>query len=389
MEIKEIKPNFDFESIGVDANDLINEVQKHSSIENNQAGFYDWKNELESLRIDTSKKIQPPEVVWKIRVNDKVFNAGTKGNFSAIIGKPKSKKTYSLTMFLADYFSSETKKNILYFDTEQSEYHASKAIDRIRLKNGIRPQNLKAYHLRSKSTKERLELIERAIYDNDNVEIVIIDGIRDLITSINDEEQATMIVSKLLKWTEERNIHIITVLHQNKGDNNARGHVGTELMNKAELVLSVTKSDEDKDISFIETVVSRNIEVDEFAFKIDENGVPNVVDEWTKKSKDEKTNKIQVHQIDNETYKKILEVVFTTNDKPKYKELSIQLDLAIQTISGVEIGNTKLQKMIQYLQNEKLLFKVGKDKSPTAFYTNVNPEIKESENLNLSNELEL
>jgi hypothetical protein len=32
-------------------------------------------------------------------------------------------------------------------------------------------------------------------------------------------------------------IHIHTILHQNKADENARGHIGTELNNKAETVL--------------------------------------------------------------------------------------------------------------------------------------------------------
>ena len=35
-----------------------------------------------------------------------------------------------------------------------------------------------------------------------------------------------------MQWTGEQNIHIQTVLHLNKGDDNARGHIGTELNTK-------------------------------------------------------------------------------------------------------------------------------------------------------------
>jgi ribosomal protein L20A (L18A) len=139
------------------------------------------------------------------------------------------------------------------------------------------PNNLKVYGLRSFNPSERLELIEHAIYNTPNVGLVVIDGIKDLVTSINSEEEATMISSKLLKWTEEKNIHIINVLHQNKTSDHARGHIGTELINKAETVLSVNVDEKDKDISIMTAEQTRNKEPNPFAFRIDENGIPTEV----------------------------------------------------------------------------------------------------------------
>jgi len=52
-----------------------------------------------------------------------------------------------------------------------------------------------------------------------------------------------------MQWTDDRQIHIHTILHQNKGDENARGHIGTELNNKAETVLLVEKDKSNGDIS--------------------------------------------------------------------------------------------------------------------------------------------
>ena len=49
-----------------------------------------------------------------------------------------------------------------------------------------------------------------------------------------------------MQWTDDRQIHIHTILHQNKGDENARGHIGTELNNKAETVLLVEKGQEQR-----------------------------------------------------------------------------------------------------------------------------------------------
>ena len=44
-------------------------------------------------------------------------------------------------------------------------------------------------------------------------------------------------------------LHIHCVLHLNKGDNNVRGHIGTEMSNKAETVLVISKSNENPGIS--------------------------------------------------------------------------------------------------------------------------------------------
>lgn len=87
-----------------------------------------------------------------------------------------------------------------------------------------------------------------------------------------------MIVSKLMKWSEEKNILITTVLHQNKGDNNARGHIGTELNNKAETVLSISKSPDNDMVSIVRPEMCRNKEPDSIAFEIDDNGIPYISD---------------------------------------------------------------------------------------------------------------
>lgn len=66
-------------------------------------------------------------------------------------------------------------------------------------------------------------------------DIVILDGIKDLMTDINDAVQATIIMEKLMALAKEQNCCIVCVLHQNKSeqDRNMRGSIGTELTNKA------------------------------------------------------------------------------------------------------------------------------------------------------------
>jgi hypothetical protein len=253
----------------------------------NEKPIVNLSDKLQQYEINAVDVIPPPEVALKIGN----ANVGTLGNILSIIGKAKSRKSFFIAMAIAVSVSKDTvfnlfknelpkdKSTILYFDTEQGKYHVQLALKRICKLIGVKePRNLKVYGLRALNPIERAELIEYAIVNTPNLGIVFIDGIKDLITSINDEEQATMIVSKLMKWSEEQNILITTVLHQNKGDNNARGHIGTELNNKAETVLSISKSTDNEMVSIVAPEMCRNIEPESFAFEIDENGIPYISD---------------------------------------------------------------------------------------------------------------
>ena len=242
---------------------------------------------LKKLLIDPTEKLEPPKKAWFMVEGTLELILGTLGNFSLVTGKAKSKKSFFINIAVSaavsgnvtcNKFKSELPKehnNVLYFDTEQGRYHVQLALKRICMQIKIEePTNLKVYGLRSLKPSKRLELIEHAIYNTPYIGLVVIDGIKDLVTSINSEEEATMISSKLLKWTEEKNIHIISVLHQNKTSDHARGHIGTELINKAETVLSVNIDEKDKDISIMTPEQTRNKEPQPFAFRINEEGLP-------------------------------------------------------------------------------------------------------------------
>ena len=265
----------------------------------------DLSLKLSLYEIKASDHIPPPEIALSVGG----ATIGTLGNILSIIGKAKSRKSFFITMAISVSISKDTifnlfknelpthQNSVLYFDTEQGKYHVQMALKRICTLTGVKePANLNVYGLRSLNPLERLELIEFAIYNTERLGIVFIDGIKDLITSINDEEQATMIVSKLMKWSEERNILIVTVLHQNKGDNNARGHIGSELNNKAETVLSITKSSDNEMISIVAPEMCRNLEPQSFAFEIDQSGIPYISDYEISQKQEKKMTKKELFE---------------------------------------------------------------------------------------------
>ena len=118
----------------------------------------------------------------------------------------------------------------------------------------------------------RVDIITKIAYDL-KPDILIIDGIRDLVSDVNNTDQSSAIETLLLKITDELNNHIHCVIHQNPGTDKMRGHLGTSLMQKSETVVVISKDLDNKQYSIIKPSETRNEDFTEFAFII-ENGIP-------------------------------------------------------------------------------------------------------------------
>lgn len=336
----------------------------------------DLSDVLNSLEVRATDELKPPKIAWQQENENETAILGTLGNFSVIIGKAKSRKSYFVNIAVSAVLNKDTllnqfagrlpndKKKVLYFDTEQGKYHVQLALKRICKQINVDiPEDLSVYHLRSKSPSERLKIIEHAIYNTENVGFVVIDGIKDLVTSINDEAEATMIASKLLKWTEEKEVHIVTVLHQNKSDTNARGHIGTELQNKAETVLSITKNEQDKDISIVEAEYCRNKEPEPFAFEINED-VPALVKNFEIRTETKK-NKFDVSDLEDHKIFQLLTDVFSKGKSFTYSELRIQIKLAYKKSFIKKLGDNRAKELITICKNNDWV----EQEKPKAPYT--------------------
>lgn len=229
----------------------------------------------------------PPEI---IRVNSSTI--GTLGNFSASTGKAKSKKTFNVSAIVAAALSNNEvlcyaasfpndKRKVLYIDTEQSKFHCQKVMKRIlrlaELPTDVDCPNLIFVAMRELSPEKRRIIIDYMLSNIEGLGLVVIDGIRDLMYDINNPTESTQIINLLMKWSSSYNLHIHTVLHLNKGDDNTRGHIGTELNNKAETVLQVTKSQTDANISEVRAMHMRDKDFEPFAFRINEDSLPELV----------------------------------------------------------------------------------------------------------------
>lgn len=343
--------------------DLKNEQSSKVMIEN-----LTTQEIIKQSKVEYTEKLEPPPICLEIISNNTNSIIGTMGTFSVIIGKAKSRKTFLTSLlisatlkednqysFIKGYLPEDRKK-VIFFDTEQARYKVQQIQNRIlKLADRTPTEDLSIHCLRPYSKEQRINVISEIIYNTKGLGLIVIDGIRDLTFDINNPQEAVETTGLLMKWTHDLNIHCICVIHQNKGDNNARGHLGTELINKGDTIISVTKQADDRELSVVEPEYCREREFQPFAFQIDENGLPYIDEEWTPQNKDVK-KKITPHSFPIASHKSMIDEIFELQTSFKYTELALRIK-TIYGKNGVEIGDNKAKEFLSFYQNEKLIVK--------------------------------
>ena len=167
-----------------------------------------------------------------------------------------------------------------------------------------------------------------------------------------------------MQWTDDRQIHIHTVLHQNKNDEHARGHIGTELNNKAETIMQVEVDKEDKNISVVEAVHIRDREFEPFAFRINEEVLPEPVESYLPKEKKIgrpiKEPFDPYKEIPENVHRAALDVAFANGNIGSYDEYLERLKEGYG-LQNVKLGHNKAVKVATFLSNKRMVIKEGKE----------------------------
>lgn len=192
-------------------------------------------------------------------------------NHSLLIGKKKTRKSLLLVHILSQY-KGNIETDCLLVDTEQGKKHVWKMKERVKRLTG---QNLTVLSLRGLSPDDRRKVIESALNDLP-IKLLVIDGIRDLLSNINDPDQCTELVTWVESLTTTFGLHIINVLHMNKVDSNARGHIGSELTNKAEVTIEL-ELNETAGCTIVKCESAREAPFEPFAFTHNDEGLPEIV----------------------------------------------------------------------------------------------------------------
>lgn len=214
---------------------------------------------------------------------------GTFGNFSFVQAPPKSKKTFFISLLSAvflkgtlDGFGGDLKghrdgKCLIHFDTEQGKFHAQKVFKRVLDMTGLNKECYHTFGLRTLSYKERIDFIEYYLYDKmegENIGMVVIDGMADLVSDVNNIEESNLATQKIMEWSAKLNCHIVTVIHSNFGSDKPTGHLGSFLEKKAETQIQLELNTVNKDLVTVSCKRSRGFSFDNFSFKVNPLGFP-------------------------------------------------------------------------------------------------------------------
>jgi hypothetical protein len=208
---------------------------------------------LEKRRFNHTTHVKPDKIYFTIQ--DNVI--GTASNFVAVTGLPKTSKSTIISALISSFITGkpildfklhahEDKYKIALFDTEQSPYDFSRSVNRIQKFTGYdQPGIFKffdAFLCREDNSTNILRLIDTYLNSTPELAILIIDGLLDLIESMNDEAASKRLITILKRWGKKHDILIITVLHLGKKDQSSIGHIGSASDRYAQSTLLIEKT---------------------------------------------------------------------------------------------------------------------------------------------------
>jgi len=242
---------------------------------------------IEASLVNLDSKIEQP--IPTISIDDNCISSS--GNLTILAGASKGGKTGFLNGLIAGSVNHEnrnvdsfgcsinpntSKKLVLHLDNEQAVHNHHKAIKGIIRRSGLshHPDYFKSCNLRKFTPDERREalkaMLEKYSALFNGVFAVFIDGIADLVNSVNEETECNAMVLFLEGLAMQYNCPIISVLHYNPNTEKGRGHLGSQCERKCESFLSITR---DKDgVSVIEGKLLRNggiIPLNQFVYDLD------------------------------------------------------------------------------------------------------------------------
>ena len=249
-----------------------------------EASMTEEERELMTHRITPETPLPPMQPLFKM------FDVPCfyRGELVADCGKAKSGKTFFLSIIMACCLKQqvlalerigEKPLKVLWVDTEQSQQSTQDIIvNRIMPLTGvstISDDQFYAFNVRGIGFEKRRKLTELAIRSL-HPDLVIIDGIKDLVTDINDAYQATEIMEQLMALAQEGDCCIVNVLHQNKSeaDRNMRGSIGTELTNKAFEVYECEYWERYRMFKVTQTLSRRQRMSSKLYYELTEEGLP-------------------------------------------------------------------------------------------------------------------
>jgi len=348
-------------------------AEENTNIPPLESADQNFMSEIRPYLLDAREDYPEPYYIYEY--NGVPFS--TIGGIQAITGQKKNGKTFVLAQLMAAALEPEAERvrenlpgltipertidylghlpKVLYVDTEMEKLNSAKVLRRVHWLCGwdMKEPNdrLDVLWLRTVEAdekepayKKRWRLIKIAI-DILKPDIVFIDGIRDIIGDFNDNQQSSELINELMALAEKKGICIWNVLHMNPrpgndDDSKMRGHLGTELGNKATDTLASVKNKTNAGVSFtVKQLDARSKDMEDWKFEVTDQagslGIPKIIG-----SGSTQTEKVRIEAHDGDLILKWINEGLNRYNWPLSRK-TIK-DVIFKDIGGVT--NTNLQQ---------------------------------------------
>lgn len=229
---------------------------------------------IEDLEIKRDTIIDDEVIL--LEYNDTVlFSSNNLSIINGLKGSMKSTaRDYLLRQLLKpeEGFKSDFKGDIMIIDTEMSKRLVKKSVERFTIA-GVGPDRVRFFSLKGISVNDMASTTEKLI-ERFNPTVVALDGTRDYCLNSNDPTESMQLTNQLLYWVNAYKIHIINIVHSVHTANGSKtkGTFGSELENKAETIISMTKSHNKAQVK--NTFSRETLPFKSFNITLNENNTP-------------------------------------------------------------------------------------------------------------------
>ena len=311
----------------------------------------------------------------------------TRENISCVTAQAKVGKTFLVKLIVSAILKRKLFQNrllselpigrdkLLYVDTEQSRFHVKLGLSQIKelltAEHEHELNRMNVYQFDAVSTLQRLEYVKWLIY-NTKPDFVIIDGISDLALDTNNLKEADELVTNLRIWATDCNCHILNVIHQNPNDiqTKMKGHLGTKLQDKSEIVIGVSVDKENDSNRIVQSLASRNRKPEPFEFTINENGVPEIQENELSEYKLAGKKAPKTEKPDYQLYS-ILTTIFSKKQNEinfyTYGNLIEQIKLEYEKQFKEAIGISNAKTLLTKMIDKSWILKQGESRNTMYF----------------------
>lgn len=174
------------------------------------------------------------------------------GGLVLVSANQKSGKSQFINICAIEGLKNDQNFNVWLIDTEQAKASIDMRYKIIRNAIGednarrLKVVNFKQFKETSQDlASESIDFLKEMSKSWDKNSIILIDGIRDMVKSINDETQADDLLTCLRCIADDKGCTFISVLHYNKRSDVERGFIGSEAINKVDQNIRVMNIDSD------------------------------------------------------------------------------------------------------------------------------------------------